>query len=65
MFIYMALGASVSSDATVTVLSVKPSNYYPIILLELSEIFRETSNSSPRFKVQEYFGEVEWHLRYW
>lgn len=64
MFIYMALGASVSSEATVTVLPVKP-NYFPIILLELSEIFRETSYSSPRFKVQEYFGEVEWHLRYW
>lgn len=64
MLIYMALGASVSSEATVTVLSVKP-NYFPIILLEPSEIFRETSNSSPRFKVQEYFGEVEWHLCYW
>lgn len=63
MPIYVLLGASVSSEAPV--LSEKSSNYFPIILLELSEIFRETSNSSPRFKVQEYFGEVEWDLCYW
>lgn len=63
ILIYVLLGASVSSEASV--LSEKSSNYFLIILLELTEIFRKTSNSSPRFKVQEYFGKVEWDLCYW